>query len=488
MIGHDSTVNWVYWSPTGERILTASMADGIAKVWDPGTGAELLIIDKAPWAVWSPSGERILASDGLSLRVYDTATGDELLATDNKGSVCGIAWSPFGDRILTGLADGSASVWDATTGEEQFTLRGHTAGLGGWGEDHCVGWSPDGNQILTWSFDGSAMLWDAKPTFQLTGHQAAVWDVKWSPSGDRILTSSTDGTARLWDAASASELMSLEISPDGVFVDWSPSGDRFVTSGFGKAQVYEADKGTSLVDLAVPNEEGGFLQPWLSIWSSDGKYIATLHELNPFVWLWDATSGKELGKLEGHERSLYFIDWSPNGDWLVSTDQAGIIKVWDANTQHELYTLNAFDAGVNIIKYSEDGDRIAAYSYDGTGKIFDAETGKTLLEFSGHTGNVWAMDWSPSGERLATGSEDGTLRVWDTTNGLEILHYPIGSLVQWIDWSGDGKEILIAYENKVIKLPIWSTKQELIEYAYKCCMVRDLSPEDRELYGIPTDE
>jgi hypothetical protein len=37
-------------------------------------------------------------------------------------------------------------------------------------------------------------------------------------------------------------------------------------------------------------------------------------------------------------------------------------------------------------------------------------------------------------------------------------------------------------------LPIWNTTQELIDYAYDCCVVRELSPEDRELYGLPPAE
>jgi hypothetical protein len=47
---------------------------------------------------------------------------------------------------------------------------------------------------------------------------------------------------------------------------------------------------------------------------------------------------------------------------------------------------------------------------------------------------------------------------------------------------------LIAYGNKVVVLPIWNSVQELIDYAHECCVVRELTPADRELYSLPPVE
>jgi len=33
--------------------------------------------------------------------------------------------------------------------------------------------------------------------------------------------------------------------------------------------------------------------------------------------------------------------------------------------------------------------------------------------------------------------------------------------------------------------PIWHSAQELIEYARECCIIRDLTPEERERFGLP---
>ena len=65
-------------------------------------------------------------------------------------------WSPDGTLVATASSDGTARVWDATTGEEMFRLTARVNPLmvvGG------VTWSPDGSRIATAGEDGRAQ-WD----------------------------------------------------------------------------------------------------------------------------------------------------------------------------------------------------------------------------------------------------------------------------------------------------------------------------------------
>jgi hypothetical protein len=54
---------------------------------------------------------------------------------------------------LTGSKDYTAILWDATTGQEIMTLKGHLQ------EVTAVGFSPDSRFALTGSRDGTAILW-----------------------------------------------------------------------------------------------------------------------------------------------------------------------------------------------------------------------------------------------------------------------------------------------------------------------------------------
>jgi WD40 repeat protein len=50
--------------------------------------------------------------------------------------VWSVAWSPDGRRLATASWDQTAKVWDAASGQEVLTLRGHTDRV------VSVAWSP----------------------------------------------------------------------------------------------------------------------------------------------------------------------------------------------------------------------------------------------------------------------------------------------------------------------------------------------------------
>jgi WD40 repeat protein len=86
-------------------------------------------------------------------------------------------------------------VWDAQTGQEVLTLKGHTAGTGG------VSWSPDGTRLATASEGEGVKVSDARTgqeTLTLKGHKMWVWGLCWSPDGTRLASASDDGTVKLW--------------------------------------------------------------------------------------------------------------------------------------------------------------------------------------------------------------------------------------------------------------------------------------------------
>jgi WD40 repeat protein len=94
--------------------------------------------------------------------------------------VTSVAWSPDGQRILTGSYDNTAKVWDALKGQEVLSLKGHTNTV------TCVAWSPDGQRILTGSTDNTAKVWDAlkgQEVLSLKGHTDLVTSLAWSPDG-----------------------------------------------------------------------------------------------------------------------------------------------------------------------------------------------------------------------------------------------------------------------------------------------------------------
>jgi hypothetical protein len=110
-----------------------------------------------------------------------------------------VAFSPDGQRIVTGSWDSTAKVWEAAGGRELLTLNGHNGGV-------CsVAFSADGQRIVTGSDDNTAKVWEAssgRELLPLKGHNGGILSVAFSPNGQRIVTGSRDQMAKVWEAAS----------------------------------------------------------------------------------------------------------------------------------------------------------------------------------------------------------------------------------------------------------------------------------------------
>jgi WD40 repeat protein len=95
--------------------------------------------------------------------------------------------------------------WQRQCHLEQTILRGHSIGP--------VAFSPDGERIVTGGDDCPAIVWEAasgKELLTLNGHTSWIRSVASSPDGRRIVTASLDQTARVWHAATGKELLILK--------------------------------------------------------------------------------------------------------------------------------------------------------------------------------------------------------------------------------------------------------------------------------------
>ena len=66
-------------------------------------------------------------------------------------------------------------------------------------------------------------------------------------------------------------------------------------------------------------------------------------------------------------------------------------RVWDAETGKELRRLDGHAAGITAAGFSPDGKRIVTGSKDKTVRIWDADSGRELCLLVGFTGGAWAV-------------------------------------------------------------------------------------------------
>ena len=427
------------------------------------------------WSVaFSPNGDRIAtASDDGTARVWDASTGKELLClpTNATRGHHGMAFSPDGKQLATASDIRTAKVWDAVTGQELLTLRGHTNWISG------VAFSPDGKRLATSSVDGTAKVWDAttgQELLSLRGHALEVWDVAFSPDGKRLVTASQDGKAKVWDATTGNLLLTFSGHTAAVdSLSFSPDGSRLATSGVDRGvKIWDSNTGQELLTF-----RGHTGEIWDVAFSPDGKRLASASS-DGKVKVWDTLTGQELFTLNGHTAPVVGVAFSPDcvgapdavaeqcGTRLATASWDGTTRVWNASFSRELLTLYLPNSSSGA--FSPDG-RLTASGYgDGSVKLWDLSSafqeahngdgpalsaGSLLQTLIGHTDAVDSLAFSPDGQRLASTAEDHTVKIWDVATGADLLTLPGqegGAII--VAFSPDGKRLAIASDDFIVKL------------------------------------
>lgn len=186
---------------------------------------------------YSPDGATLLTVTAGGVVVRDAQTGElrfpPLPRMLNEGRYQAIAFSPDSHLLVTAVTHRNmAQVWDLTTGEKVGREMPHA------GDDYglfSVAFSPDGQRILTGHKDGRARIWDWK-TGTIVGapmkHPDEVYDAQFTPDGRHVVTAVRHTSPWMWDVATTKPAVHLpQIIPAGVSSNsLAIAGDRVVVS------------------------------------------------------------------------------------------------------------------------------------------------------------------------------------------------------------------------------------------------------------------
>ncbi|MFI5895742.1 hypothetical protein ACIA5D_37170 [Actinoplanes sp. NPDC051513] len=199
--GHTGTVYGVSFSPDGER-LASSAKDGSVRVWSLAGDAPVVLRghDGSARAVAFSPDDRHIASAGSdgTVRIWPAdGAGAPVVVQDQPPGrqVWAVAFSPDGKRLAVSGQDGAVRIWAADGRGRPLALRGHRDVV--W----SVEFSADGRMVASSGQDGDGVrIWQAATGRELAtvrGHGASVEQVRFLPGGE-LATAHGDGTVRLW--------------------------------------------------------------------------------------------------------------------------------------------------------------------------------------------------------------------------------------------------------------------------------------------------
>ncbi|OUM64140.1 hypothetical protein PIROE2DRAFT_69297 [Piromyces sp. E2] len=144
-----------------------------------------------------------------TVRIWNISTGENtFVLRGHREKVYSIGYSPELQKAASGSMDFNVRVWCTTTGECLFNLEGHSSLVG------LLEISP--NYIISGAADSTLRIWSAE-TGQcmsvLNGHQAAISCFHHDPKLNRIVSGS-DGGVKLWELCSTGPSNSNKLLSD----------------------------------------------------------------------------------------------------------------------------------------------------------------------------------------------------------------------------------------------------------------------------------
>jgi serine/threonine protein kinase/WD40 repeat protein len=269
------------------------------------------------------------------------------------------------------------------------------------------GWlSADGRVLAVIGAAGTVMVHDprAAQAFTLPNVRNVLHSAI-HPGGNVLVTQHPNSTFRVWNLTTHRA------------ADWaSPASVAFSTPSENARWLFTVDKQRlgHVRDLSIGKPVSVPLKLDRDVShgavSPDGGRVAVV-DVAGTLTVWDARTGRLLGKPVPYQQGVSHLLFSPGGERLFMAGSTST-GVWNAQSGEMLMYLHSPEGDTAEGRFSPDG-RLLMVARAGAVQVRDAETGEPMSPLLRHGGAKVRAGFSPDGKRAVLVGQQGLVCIWE---------------------------------------------------------------------------
>lgn len=272
------------------------------------------------------------------------------------------------------------------------------------------------NDLFSAGGDGMVVRWnlEAPGTGELIAQLPnSIYALHYLSDHDQIIAAQNFEGLHLLDYNSKKEIRSLKLAKAYIFDVQSHGNKLIVAGGDGIVSIIDVDtwkvidrmeySKQSARTIVINRERGEF-----AVGFSDNA-----------IRVFDLFDHRLKQEWLAHNNSVFTLQFTLDGKYLVSGSRDAHLKVWDASNGYEIMDdIAAHMYTINHLAFSPDGKHFVTCSMDKSIKVWDSHEFMLLkvidkARHAGHGTSVNKLIWTSFNNQLVSASDDRTLSVWD---------------------------------------------------------------------------